>query len=346
MAHVCDNKRVHFIMKLSPIFVFFLVVSVGQVVFANRSQSFLDQVKSIASKQDPYARRIALQNAVRLGNLEANQNSCSFRQTVHQLKGLTGEQRKYTIIALSMISDKWVAQLRLAELGVPVVGTKFDPNTKYPHIQNPELPQQSWSGSGMTGVSPADQPWIPLRDQYRLFKGHEETTGRYKHKVPFLEPDQAKRPTYTYDQYMDAFLNMPIVTKDPDAYCNELPSRASVIRAAACRYGIHPKYLASFLIMENSDQTVNEDKADYQGGVGYFGYGKNTSIGIGQIQINNALKGGGEIFSDLLPKILRTSRRKRIANYLSSDEYAIFAVAKYIRDTANAGADLLEAGRL
>ena len=93
--------------------------------------------------------------------------------------------------------------------------------------------------------------------------------------------------------------------------------------------------VAAIILVEQWDQSRNEDAADYQGAMSIIG--KNSSIGLGQIVVSTAKN--GDLFSDLLPAALRASLTERqIANLLTCDEFNIFGVAKFVRRVANAGA--------
>ena len=63
----------------------------------------------------------------------------------------------------------------------------------------------------------------------------------------------------------------------------------------------------------------------------------NTSIGLGQVVVSTAR--GEDLFSDLLSTSFRSSLNHTcIAMLLASDEFNIFAVARYIRRVANRAA--------
>src|SRR5438128_1261172 len=65
----------------------------------------------------------------------------------------------------------------------------------------------------------------------------------------------------------------------------------------------------------------------------------NTSIGLGQVVVRTAER--EDLFADLLSKTTRASlTHNDIAKLLASEEYNIFAVARYIRHVADAGAKI------
>ncbi len=236
--------------------------------------------------------------------------------------------------AAGLVDEKWSTQLRLLELGLPINRT----NSR----AQPLTPQQSntmFGGSGISGVFPGDRERIPLGDMARMVAGDVETRGRYDDVMPPRPEFLTGQPNPSQEQYITSFLNQNIVTKDTDAYCGQVPSRSSIIRLAACQHNINPHILAGFLLAEQQDQTINEDRVDYQGGRGILGIGRNTSVGIAQIQVENGMANHGEIFSDLIPDYLPRGRRQNVVDYLASDEYAIFAAARFIRNLANQGAD-------
>lgn len=65
----------------------------------------------------------------------------------------------------------------------------------------------------------------------------------------------------------------------------------------------------------------------------------NTSIGLGQVVVSTARN--NNLFSDLLPTSLGPNlSHKQVATLLASDEFNIFAVAKYLRKVADAAASI------
>ena len=101
---------------------------------------------------------------------------------------------------------------------------------------------------------------------------------------------------------------------------------------------LHPQMLAAFLLAEQRDQSRNEDAAEYLGATSLIKKG-NTSIGLGQVVVRTAER--EDLFADLLSKTTRASlTHNDIAKLLASEEYNIFAVARYIRHVADAGAKI------
>ena len=130
-------------------------------------------------------------------------------------------------------------------------------------------------------------------------------------------------------------LQMQISTIFAHSYPGSLPPRASVVRAAAKEHSLKPELVASIILVEQWDQSKNEDAADYQSAVSVMS--KNTSIGLGQVVVSTAKR--HELFSDLLSSGVRSAlTHEQIATLLASDEFNIFAVAKFLRHVADQGA--------
>lgn len=118
----------------------------------------------------------------------------------------------------------------------------------------------------------------------------------------------------------------------PDAYPGNPPSRAKVMSAAARKYDLTPQLIGAIILAEQRDQTRDEDAKDYQAAVSIKS--ANTSIGLGQVVVSTAIK--YELFTDLLGQPVRRGlSRKAVATLLASDEFNIFATARYIRYVAN-----------
>jgi hypothetical protein len=91
--------------------------------------------------------------------------------------------------------------------------------------------------------------------------------------------------------------------------------------------------LAAFLLAEQRDQSQAEDAKDYQGATSFKQ--ANTSIGMGQVVVSTAQK--NDLFADLHQG---KEGHDSTARLLASDEYNIFAAAKYMRQVADKGATL------
>jgi hypothetical protein len=134
----------------------------------------------------------------------------------------------------------------------------------------------------------------------------------------------------------ELMLRQRISTIDAAGYNGQIPSRAQIITVAANAHNLHPEMIAGFLLAEQRDQSRNEDAKDYLGARSRIMQG-NTSLGLGQVVVSTARR--GDLFEDTLSSGTRSSLSHRdIAELLVSDEYNILAAARYIRQTANAGA--------
>jgi len=130
-------------------------------------------------------------------------------------------------------------------------------------------------------------------------------------------------------------LNQPISTVMSEAYGGELPSRKQVTEAAARANNIQPELLTAVILAEQRDQTMLEDAKDYTAAVSILQ--GNTSIGLGQVVVSTARN--NNLFSDLLSaQTTQNLSHNDMAQLLASDEYNIFAAAKYIRTVADQGA--------
>ena len=185
-----------------------------------------------------------------------------------------------------------------------------------------------FTGVGASGTNPTTRS-IPLLDQLALAAGHKATRDRYSNPIPGslgvylsgLTPsqrlDQAKR-----------LVCQPVSTVFPHSYPRFPPSRTQILRAAGDLHRLQPQLLAAFVLAEQRDQSRREDAADYLGAISVLN--GNTSIGLGQVLVSTAQK--HDLFADLLSAPVRTNLvRSKVAALLASDEFNIFAVARYIR---------------
>jgi hypothetical protein len=192
-----------------------------------------------------------------------------------------------------------------------------------------------FTGSGATGSDPATLS-IPVVDQALLLAKHLETTRRYTNPIPGSLP--AYLATLTAEQRKGqalTLLRQPIVSFVPSSYATGLPDRATITEAAAALNNLDPATVAAFILAEQRDQSRNEDAKDLVAATSVKH--ADTSIGLGQVVVSTVRR--NDLFSDLL---LSATRGKlshvEIARLLASDEFNIFAVAKYIRIVANSGA--------
>ena len=196
-------------------------------------------------------------------------------------------------------------------------------------------PTAPFGGVGATGVSPRDKPAIPLKDQYYMWKGVDAYRQLYDNPLGDLDAYLASLTPLERKQQAQLLLKQPISSLVPFSYGGKIPSRAQAMETAASVYNLHGPVIAAFVLAEQRDQTGNEDAKDYQAAISILQM--NTSIGLGQVVISTAQK--NDLFADLLSKPYRSSlTHDQIAMLLTSDEFNIFAAARYIRLTASAGA--------
>lgn len=136
-------------------------------------------------------------------------------------------------------------------------------------------------------------------------------------------------------------LSQPISTHFASSYAGRLPDRAQLVRAAARRHRLTPQVVAAIIFAEQRDQSVREDAADYAAGT--IAHRASTSIGLGQVTGTAVRR--HDLFADLASPSLRAVLARptdvstsRIATLLASDEFNIFATARYIRIVADIGA--------
>ena len=234
------------------------------------------------------------------------------------------------------LGREWELQFNLGRLGVTSAAAAFNPAAFASLVST--AGSVAFTGSGATGVSETaqDMPWV---DQVLLAKGDPATTALYSNPIPGSLPAYLAGLTPAErTQQAELLLRRPITTVDPVGYAGSLPSRAQLIRAAAAAHKLHPQMLAAFLLAEQRDQSRNEDAAEYLGATSLIKKG-NTSIGLGQVVVRTAER--EDLFADLLSKTTRASlTHNDIAKLLASEEYNIFAVARYIRHVADAGAKI------
>jgi hypothetical protein len=134
-------------------------------------------------------------------------------------------------------------------------------------------------------------------------------------------------------------LQQDIATSNRGAYGASLPSRLQVIRAAATTHRLEPELIGAIILAEQRDQSKREDASDFQGAV-MAKHG--TSIGLGQVEVATARN--QNLFADLISPSMQTWLKGKtdattvsIAELLASDEFNIFAVARFLRGLANDG---------
>jgi hypothetical protein len=258
-----------------------------------------------------------------------------------QLLQLLGARLNPTVRAIVepyviKLGREWELQFNLGRLGVTSAAAPFDP-TPFAAL----VSTKGWApftGSGATGTSETAQN---MRWEYQvlLAAGHPAAKALYSNPIPGSLPAYLAGLTpVERRQQAELLLRRPITSVDPTGYVGSIPSRAQIIRAAAAAHKLHPQMLAAFLLAEQRDQSRNEDAAEYLGATSLIMKG-NTSIGLGQVVIRTAQT--HDLFADLLSTGTRGSlAHADIAKLLASEEYNIFAVARYIREVANKGATI------
>lgn len=185
---------------------------------------------------------------------------------------------------------------------------------------------------GATGVNPTDLPSIAFGDQLKLLNKDPATVTKYSNPLGDLGAYLSQLSPQDKLNQAQTLVGQPISTLFPDAYPGNPPSRAKVMSAAARKYDLTPQLIGAIILAEQRDQTRDEDAKDYQAAVSIKS--ANTSIGLGQVVVSTAIK--YELFTDLLGQPVRRGlSRKAVATLLASDEFNIFATARYIRYVAN-----------
>lgn len=194
---------------------------------------------------------------------------------------------------------------------------------------------QPFSGSGATGLDPKRQSISNIDKALLAFK-HEATVKEYINPLSegisgylrSLSPQQRRAQGIL-------LLNRPIVTVYPNSYYGALPTRHRIIRLAAEKYYLEPALVAAVLLAEQRDQSQKEDAKDYIAATSFMK--GDTSLGLGQVKVSTARE--HDLFSDLLPNSPTANlAHSEISRLLTSEEYNIFAVSKYIRLVADMAA--------
>ncbi|MFJ3789650.1 DUF4157 domain-containing protein [Kitasatospora sp. NPDC090091] len=224
-------------------------------------------------------------------------------------------------------------------------------------------PSAPFTGSGATGTVSADAPmsigemWS-MRGQAKEAedRGIEVEDAKYA-RIPGLEmfydwSNPAKGALTGPGSWLegvgaadrkgqaDLLLRQPIATRYRGAYAGALPTRAEVIRSAARAHRLSPELVSGIILAEQRDQSKREDAVDYRSTVWT---GRTSSIGLGQVEVKTARE--KNLFADQVSRSMQTwlagntkTSNHAIADMLASDELNIFAVARYLRWVADAGA--------
>jgi hypothetical protein len=263
-------------------------------------------------------------------------NAGTNRRDLLRLLGanLDDEARALVEPLIINLGRKAELQYNLARLGVDFTAADFD-RSAYEYLISND-PGDAFTGVGATGKN-ARRLQVPLGDMIMLGLNNQETWEKYSNPIGPLNLYLDGLTAEQRQAQVELLLNQPISTVMPEAYGGELPSRAQVIEAAAAAYNLEPELVSSFILAEQRDQSMLEDAAEYVGATAITQ--GNTSIGLGQVVISTASE--NDLFSDLLSEetTLKLSHNET-AELLASDEFNIFAVAKYIRTVADQGAAL------
>lgn len=238
-----------------------------------------------------------------------------------------------------------------APLEAAVVGTRRTSRTGF----NGGFLRDAFTGVGATGVIPVTRyvgtfhttpgvPQIPLEDKALLAAGHAGTVATYSNPVGSLPGYLGGLTSTQRRQQAELLLRRPIASVEASSYRGNLPSRAQVMTAAASAHNLHGALIAAFILAEQRDQSQAEDAKDYQGATSIMR--GDTSIGLGQVVVSTARR--HDLFADLVSEPTRRTDglndpsrplgHDATADLLASDEYNIFAVARYLRLVADQGA--------
>ena len=196
-----------------------------------------------------------------------------------------------------------------------------------------------FSGVGATGVN-ATTLSVPWLDQAAMLAGHEPTKARYRNPLVSMRVYIAGLSNAQRLAQASQLVCQPVSTLAALVYPSGRPSRSLVISKAARRYNIEPELISAVILAEQRDQSRNEDAVEYNAATSLLA--SNTSLGLGQVVISTARN--HDLFRDLgttasgLPHDL-------IASLLVSDEFNIYATAKYIRHVADRGAGASASGQ-
>lgn len=233
-------------------------------------------------------------------------------------------------------------QSSLARLGLTSRAPPFDP-ASYSFLISPS-PAAPFTGSGATGISET-RLGIPTLDKILLAFHHVPTRAWYSNPLdssPAYAGPRAYLATLTplhRAQQARLLLRMPISSTVPASYAGNIPSRAQVVRSAAQVHNLSPELVAAIILAEQRNQSQNEDAAEYIAATSVLR--ANTSIGLGQIRVRGVEL--FDLFADLLSARTRLRlNHKQIAKLLVSEEFNIFAVARYVRKIANDGSKIAE----
>jgi len=224
-------------------------------------------------------------------------------------------------------------------------------------------PSAPFTGSGATGTLSSDSP-MSLSEMWKMRGQAKEAKNapggvedaKY-HRKPGMEmlhdwsnpikgdltgPGSWLSTVSAADRKGQAelLLRQDIATRARGAYGATLPTRAEVVRSAAKAHRLNPELVAAIILAEQRDQSKREDAADFQS---TMRTGRTSSIGLGQVEVKTARE--KNLFADQVSTSMQTwlagnteTSNQAIAQMLASDEFNIFAVARYLRLVADQGA--------
>jgi hypothetical protein len=235
---------------------------------------------------------------------------------------------------------EWELQFNLGRLALTSAAPPFEP-LRFAHLIG-RNPSAAFTGSGATGINERTLS-IPLLDKVLLALRHKPTRAWYSNPIsssPAYGSMLAYLATLTREERVQQgrlLLRRPITSVAQESYAGCVPSRAQVVRSAANAHDLQPHLVAAFLLAEQRDQSMNEDAAEYLAATSVLR--ADTSIGLGQVRVLTV--GMHDLFADLLFAATRRNLgHKEIATLLVSEEFNIFAVARYVRKTADAGSGI------
>ncbi len=228
----------------------------------------------------------------------------------------------------------------MKKLGLSSKGTNFDPS-KFSHLIS-RIPMAPFTGSGATGVNPTELT-INFWDKFKLAVKHKPTRLLYSGPISssgrFLSLESYLNLVGQFHrkQQAELLLRLPITSAIDQYYGGRIPSRAQVITTAAALHGLRPEMLAAFFLAEQRDQSRYKDAAEYYGATSILQ--ADLTLGLGQLTVS-AIK-RHNLFCDLLSeRVCSKLSRKEIVLLILSEEFNIFAVARYIRQMADLGSTL------
>lgn len=261
------------------------------------------------------------------------------RRELLQMLGarLNAEARALAEPRVTALGAEWELQFNLGRLGVTSGAPPFDA-ASYSFLISPS-PAAPFTGSGATGKS----EWtlrIPTLDKLLLAIHHKPTRAWYSNPLdssPAYAGPKAYLATLTplhRVQQARILLRTPINSVVSASYAGNVPSRAQVVRAAAEAHNLQPEMVAAIILAEQRNQSRNEDAAEYLAATSVLR--ANTSIGLGQVRVMGVRL--FDLFADLLSAPTRHGlSHKKVATLLVSEEFNIFAVARYVRRVADSG---------